>query len=160
MSVSAGADLNADGVEDIIVGSEDASPEGEHSGETYVVYGKAVDTTPPSCKVTAHPAQLWPPNHRWVNVRTRVAVDDDSPDATFALVSVTSNQPQQSKRRGDQPRDFRGWQIESADTNGFLRAERLDGEARVYTLTYEATDAAGNSARCSARVTVPGNRGS
>jgi hypothetical protein len=162
MSVSTGADLNADGIEDIIVGSEDADtgPKAERSGAIYVVYGQAADTTPPTCEVTAHPAVLWPPNHRWVDVGTRVAVDDDSPDATFALVSVTSNQPQSSKSRGDVPRDIRGWQLESHDTNGFLRAERTGGKSRVYTLTYEATDAAGHSARCSATVSVPRDRGS
>jgi hypothetical protein len=159
MSVSTGADINADGVEDIIVGSPYASPEAEHSGETYVIYGKAIDVTPPTCTAVAHPARLWPPNHRWVDVRTRLEIDDASASTTFELVSVTSNQPQASRRHGDVPNDIRGWRLHKPDTEGFLRAERIGGERRVYTLSYKVTDAAGNSGQCSATVKVPRDLG-
>ena len=41
-----------------------------------------------------------------------------------------------------------------------LRAERWDeGEGRIYTITYRATDACGNSTEASATVTVPHDEG-
>lgn len=46
------------------------------------------------------------------------------------------------------------------DTAGSLRADRLGGDSgRIYTLTYAATDAAGNSGTCAATVTVPHDQG-
>jgi hypothetical protein len=44
----------------------------------------------------------------------------------------------------------------TVDGRIFVRAERSgQGDDRVYTLTYKATDAAGNFAYSSATVTVP-----
>jgi hypothetical protein len=46
------------------------------------------------------------------------------------------------------------------DTSGFLQAARLgSGNGRVYTLTYQGTDNAGNTATCQATVTVPHDQG-
>jgi hypothetical protein len=43
--------------------------------------------------------------------------------------------------------------------NVYLRAERSGtGSGRVYTITYTATDASGNSTTASATVTVPHNQ--
>ena len=38
-SVSAAGDVNGDGIDDIIIGAEDADPNGTNSGESYVVFG-------------------------------------------------------------------------------------------------------------------------
>ena len=49
--------------------------------------------------------------------------------------------------------------IQIENGNIFLRAERSGlGTGRVYTITYKATDASGNSAQDSATVTVPHNQ--
>jgi transposase len=47
---------------------------------------------------------------------------------------------------------IKGWDIGTNDTSGQLRAERY-GDARVYALTYQGFDKAGNTANC--EVTVP-----
>jgi hypothetical protein len=53
-----------------------------------------------------------------------------------------------------------GFVVGTADTSGFLRAERtLPGDGRVYTLEYEGADRAGNTASCAAHVEVPRGRG-
>ncbi|ELS01741.1 FG-GAP repeat protein [Xenococcus sp. PCC 7305] len=39
VSVSNAGDLNADGIEDLIIGAEEASPNGDFSGASYVVFG-------------------------------------------------------------------------------------------------------------------------
>jgi hypothetical protein len=44
-SVSGAGDVNGDGLADVIIGAPYASPNGDYSGRTYVVFGKA-DTTP------------------------------------------------------------------------------------------------------------------
>ncbi len=40
-SVSSAGDVNGDGFDDVIIGATGADPNGEHSGSTYVVFGKA-----------------------------------------------------------------------------------------------------------------------
>jgi hypothetical protein len=52
--------------------------------------------------------------------------------------------------------DIVDWTTGTPDTSGKLRAEpNLFGPDRVYTLTYQGADAAGNQATCTAPVTVP-----
>jgi hypothetical protein len=95
-----------------------------------------------------------------VNVTATVTVaDGESGAAGFTLVSVTSNEPDNGLGDGDQPNDIQGFVLGTADTSGFLRGERSGkGNGRVYTLTYQGSDVAGNSTTCSTAVTVPHNR--
>lgn len=50
-------------------------------------------------------------------------------------------------------RRLRGWVMGTADTGGLLRQERYSVD-RVYTLTYQGSDNAGNTATCQAIVTI------
>jgi len=109
------------------------------------------EATPPVVDVSVTPDQLWPPNHKYRDVEATVSVTDADPNATVTLLSVTSNEPD-SVNRGDKPNDI----VIVDDFNFQLRAERLgSGDGRVYTVTYEVTDACGNSTIASATVTVP-----
>jgi hypothetical protein len=112
------------------------------------------DTTPPVVACTASPAVLWPPNHKLVPVSTTVTVSDQgSGPAGFSLVSVASNE-------GDVASESKGWTTGAPDTSGSLQASRLaSGGGRVYTLTYEGRDGAGNTAVCSTTVVVPHDQG-
>jgi hypothetical protein len=116
------------------------------------------DTKAPtvSCGVTPNRLSLPANNHKLVTVNATVDVKDDnsSGPAGFTLVSVTSNQPQSGLAKDDVPNDIQGWETGTADTSGKLRAERY-GKDRIYTLTYEGKDKAGNTANCKATVTVP-----
>ncbi|MEH2023986.1 MAG: integrin alpha, partial [Nostoc sp.] len=40
-SVSSAGDVNSDGIDDLIIGAFDASPNGDYSGQSYVVFGKS-----------------------------------------------------------------------------------------------------------------------
>jgi hypothetical protein len=109
-----------------------------------------LDKTPPSLTCRAFPATLWPPNHKLVPVRVLVKFTDAlSGIDAFQLISLTANQP-------ITPDDVAGFTIGKPDVLGLLRAERDGYRAdRIYTLTYQGNDVAGNTASCSTDVTVP-----
>jgi hypothetical protein len=111
------------------------------------------DLTPPTLHVATSPAVLWPPNGNLVTVHVAIdARDDACGPVTVALVAVTASSPPGS--RGE---DIVGADLGTPDTLVQLRARMGDrGGPLVYTLTYEARDAAGNTARDSAVVTVGG----
>ena len=117
-----------------------------------------VDTTPPTVTCSASPSVLRPPNQRLVPISVAVSVTDTgSGPAGFILVSVTSNQADSGLTTEDLPNDIQGWATGTADTSGLLRAERFF-RTRIYTLTYEGRDVAGNTATCVTTVTVPKNQ--
>ncbi len=138
----------------------DGPMEGQYSldgGTTWRVFEVSRDTTPPTVSCSSNPSTLWPPNHKLANVSASVSVtDSESGPAGFTLLSVTSSEPDNGLGDGDTANDIQGWSTGTADTSGQLRAERSGtGSGRTYTLTYQGVDAAGNSATCATRVTVP-----
>jgi hypothetical protein len=110
-------------------------------------------TTPLTIKsVTASPNTLWPPNHKMVPVKVTVsATSPGNPTPVCQIRSVASNEPVDGTGDGDTAPD---WQITGALTVN-LRAERAgDNNARVYTITVQCTDKAGNKATKDVTVTV------
>jgi hypothetical protein len=122
--------------------------------------GYARDHTPPVLQLTADPSQLWPPNHRMVPVKVSVDVkDDQDPQPVVTLVSVRSNEADNGLGDGDVGEDIQDAAIGSDDRDLSLRAERSGtGSGRVYTLTYQARDAAGNIGTATVDVAVPFSR--
>lgn len=121
-----------------------------------VVVGLDVcDEIDPTLDVSATPDRLWPPNHKYVDVEATVsAADDSDPAPQVTLESVTSNEPDNAPGGGDGNTTS---DVVIVDDDSFrLRAERDEnGSGRVYTITYRATDACGNSTTESATVAVP-----
>ncbi len=117
---------------------------------TYVSPGVNIDRTPPVVGCAVTPAVLWPPDHRLAPVSASVSVSDAlSGAAGFSLTAITSNEPLG-------PADIQGFVVGSGATAGQLLADRLGtGTGRVYTLTWEGMDIAGNAASCATAVTVP-----
>jgi hypothetical protein len=125
-----------------------------------------IDTTPPNLTLTVSPNTLWPPNHKLVPLAVTVsATDNADPDPVVALKSITMNEGEKTNTfdpnydatvgEGNTTGDI---QVD-AGGNIYLRAERSGtGSGRVYTITYTATDASGNTASTSATVTVPHNQ--
>jgi len=117
---------------------------------------KVMDTTPPQMSVTVTPRIMWPPNHKYVQVKVNVTVFDiGDPSPTITLVSITSNEPDNGLGDGNTTND-----IMMIDNFTFkLRAERSGkGSGRSYTITYKATDASGNIVMASVTVEVPHNQ--
>jgi hypothetical protein len=126
---------------------------------------EVIDSVPPELSVTVDPAELWPPNHRMVEVSVAVAASDAcDPAPAVRLVSVTSSEADDALGPGDGETegDIAGGDLGTADEALWLRAERSgDGPGRTYELRYEAMDAAGNVTPALAVVRVPhdpGNR--
>jgi hypothetical protein len=116
-----------------------------------------VDTTPPQLAVSVTPSRLWSPNHKLVSVSATVTATDTCDAApAVRLVSITSNEPDNGLGDGDQPRDIQGAAFGTDDRQFQLRNERSGtGRGRIYTITYSAMDASGNSTSSQATVAVP-----
>jgi hypothetical protein len=108
-------------------------------------------------EVSVTPNELWPANHKYVDVTATVVVRDNfDPNPTVELVSITSNEPDDGLGDGDTAND-----MVVVDAYHFkLRTERSGtGEGRIYTITYKVTDACGNSTEQTVTVTVPKSKG-
>ncbi|CAL9503551.1 hypothetical protein SUDANB95_03462 [Actinosynnema sp. ALI-1.44] len=114
------------------------------------------DVVAPTVTVTATPTSIWPPNHRMVHIDTKVtATDDTDPSPTVELVGVTSTEPDDGQGDGTTADDI---EI-TEDGRIFVRAERSGtGGGRIYTVTYRATDKAGNTGYGSIDIEVHHNQ--
>ncbi len=112
------------------------------------------DLVPPTIqRLTAVPNLLWPPNHKLVPVTLRVSATDNCGPVSCKIRSVTSNQSGGGKGRPGQSPDW----IITGDLSLELRAESSAGGAgRVYTITVECRDAAGNVSTKAVNVAVAG----
>lgn len=119
--------------------------------------GFVADTTPPSLQVSLSPSVLWPANHRMSPITASITVSDDKdPNPKVELVSITANEPVNGTGDGNTADDIQGAAFGSDDRQFSLRAERSgNGSGRIYTVTYLARDAAGNTTTATATVTVP-----
>ncbi len=112
-----------------------------------------VDTVPPVItEILADPNMLWPPNRQMIPVTVTVTVEDAcSSEVICEIIEVTSTEPEQSNP-GDPAPD---WVITGPLTLE-LRAQRLGMyDGRVYTITVECVDDAGNGVTETVTVAVP-----
>lgn len=117
-----------------------------------------IDKTAPELACSVTPEQLWPANNKLVEVINHIEFDDSlSGTAELLLSSVESNQT--ANRKSDVL--FSGFDAGSLDLTGQLLAQRTtkDSADRLYTMMYNGSDLAGNTASCSTIVTVPQNKG-
>jgi hypothetical protein len=113
--------------------------------------------------ITASPNILWPPNHKMIPITvTWTVLDDTDPKPIVELKNITMNEGDEINTFDpifdDTLGDGHTTDDIQIDDEGviYLRAERGGtGTGRVYTLTYEATDFAGNVSTASLTVTVP-----
>ena len=105
--------------------------------------------------VAVAPAQLWPVNHKFVDVTVAYAVSDNCGTVTTAL-SVTSNEPIGGASADGLSPD---WIV--MDTHHVkLRAERTgSGSGRIYTIMITATNSEGGMSSSTVDVVVPHDSG-
>jgi hypothetical protein len=127
----------------------------EASAETTVA---VTDTEAPTwLDVRTDPIVLWPPNHRLVDVHVTATVADDcDPAPAVRLIEARSSEADDELGSGHTEPDVMGAEIDTADFDVQLRAERSGRNGgRTYTLVYEAVDWAGNASQQVVRVRVP-----
>ncbi len=109
------------------------------------------DTTAPViAALSASPDTIWPPNHKMVAVTLNATVHDavDAAPRT-KIVAVTCNEAIAAD-------DV----VLTGDLTLNVRAERAGGgDGRVYTITVESRDAAGNASSATVIVSVPHDQG-
>ena len=117
------------------------------------------DTSAPAIQsLTATPKTLWPPDHTMRCIKlTLSGTDTCGGSITSRVVSVTSNEPQRGGGDGNTCPD---WALVDGKMKVYLRAERSGrGRGRIYTITVESADAAGNLSTSTVNVFVPHNQG-
>jgi CHRD domain len=116
------------------------------------------DTTPPVIRrVIASPNVLWPANHKMVPVRISVLATDACCQVRSRIVGVRCNEAVNATGDGNTSPD---WEITGPLTLK-LRAERAGkGSGRIYYITVQSTDCAGNTTMGRTIVTVPHDQGS
>jgi hypothetical protein len=156
-SASAPLTVSGDGSHNVSCSAtDDVGNAGTGPGSSATAVVK-IDTTAPVLTCAASPKSLWPPNHELVAVTTTVSVTDGlAGPGGFVLTAAKSSEPDDGDADGNTTQDLQGWTTGTADTQGFLRAERAgNGPGRTYMLTYEGADDAGNTATCTTTVRVP-----
>lgn len=108
---------------------------------------------PPSLDVTLSTTELFPVNHKYVDMNATINASSDT--TLVELLSVISNEPDDSTGDGKTIND-----IVIIDNDSIqLRAERTgNGSDRVYTITYQSTNSCGATTTATALVTVPHNK--
>jgi FG-GAP repeat len=132
------------GGETVVVG---ALGDGDSQGSTYVF---APANQPPDCS-GAFPsvATIWPPNHQFVNVNIQGVTDPDGDPVTITIDQIKQDEPTDGTGDGHTCPDGRGIGTSTAQ----IRAERsAQGNGRVYTIFFTASD--GNGGTCQGSVTV------
>ena len=132
----------------LIVTDDNGTPD---SDSTQAVIGGI--NQPPDCS-QAVPSQeiLWPPNHKFKNIRIQGVTDPDGDPVSIIIDSIYQDEPVGRKI------DAKGVGTDTAK----LRAERTrskNGNGRVYHINFTAYDDQGGN--CSGQVTVgvPPNKG-
>lgn len=116
-----------------------------------------IDRTQPAIAgLPAAGCTLWPPNHRLVTVASMTANDPGSGLTPGSLVVTgVSSEPENGLGDGDTAPD-----VVIAGGTVRLRAERAEnGTGRIYTITAQATDLAGNVVSEVKTCTVPQDQG-
>jgi hypothetical protein len=119
------------------------------------------DVTPPTLVGASNPIVLWPPNHKFHEVEVDLVVMDNcDPDPTVLLTSLVSNEPDDGSGDGSTVDDIQGAEVGTNDRTFLLRAERMGrGSGRIYTATYNTTDASGNYTDGVVEILVPHDQG-
>jgi hypothetical protein len=112
---------------------------------------------PPDCSsAVASTAEIWPPNHKWVNVEILGVIDPDDDPVSITITGITQDEPVAGHGSGNTLPDGDGIGTSIAR----LRAERTGlGNGRTYEISFEATDTGGGICNGTVHVCVPHSMG-
>jgi hypothetical protein len=140
--------------ETVVVGAflhDDAARLSFEQGATYVFAPPA--NQPPNCG-GAFPSvvTIWPPNHDMVDITIQGVTDPDGDPVTINIDQIKQDEPTDGTGDGHTCPDGAGIGTSTAQ----VRAERsAQGDGRVYTIYFTASDGNGGSCQGSVTVCVP-----
>ena len=105
-------------------------------------------------EVVSSDASLWPANHSMVSISILGVTDPDGDPVTVQIDRIMQDEPTNGTGDGDTCPDAQGVGTATAK----VRAERSgNGDGRVYTIFFSASDGRGGSCQSSVKVCVPHN---
>lgn len=116
---------------------------------------------PPDCSAAIPSvAEIWPPNHKMVDVSINGVTDPDGDPVTVRIMRITQDEPLDTFGDGSFEPDGAGLGTSVAQ----VRAERsgtkkVPGNGRVYVIHFEASDGKGGVCRGMVRTCVPHDQG-
>ena len=126
-----------------------ATIEGTEGARVWRIPIDCGNAAPDTSEAVASPAVLWPPNNKMVDIEIEGVTDPDGDTVTIVIDSIY-----QDERVGKDGPDATGLDTPTAR----VRAQRKgNGDGRVYTIHFTATDAAGNASEGTVQVGVPHN---
>ena len=101
-------------------------------------------------------AEIWPPNHKFVDVNIVGVTDPDGDPVTITVTKITQDEPRNTFGDGNFEPDGGGLGTSTAQ----VRAERsgskkVPGNGRVYEISFTAADGQGGTCDARVRVCVP-----
>jgi VCBS repeat-containing protein len=133
---------------------------GSDSGTVTIVVTPVNDA--PSCSVAAPSVtEIWPPDHRLVNVTINGVTDPvEGTDIEITITGIRQDEPTNTIGDGNTPID--GYGVDSATAR--VRAERsgskrVPGDGRMYYISFTGTDADGATCTGVVEVGVPHDQG-
>lgn len=131
----------------------------DESGNTseFSAWFQAPTNQPPDCSgALASIEQIWPPNHKMVDIEIVGVTDPDGDPVTITITQITQDEPVNSQGDGNFEPDGAGLGTSTAQ----VRAERTGGgNGRVYEITFVADDGKGGACPGSVTVCVPHDKG-
>jgi hypothetical protein len=118
------------------------------------------DHEPPEINVVWNRYDLWPPNHKMVDIMPLTfEITDACCDVEWVLEDVISDEPDNGRGDGNTVGDIALADTGTTDNEFQLRSERsAKGDGRTYTIIYRAWDCEGNVAKDTSYIHVPHDR--
>ena len=115
-----------------------------------------VTNRPPHCEAVPSIAEIWPPNHKMVEITILGVTDPDDDPVTITITGITQDEPLNTYGDGNFEPDGAGVGTPIAQ----VRAERsgtpkVPGNGRVYVISFTASDGNGGTCEGSVSVCVP-----
>jgi hypothetical protein len=126
---------------------------GETEGPVWSFTTEGVCNRDPNCSdAIPSVAEVWPPNHKWVEIEILDVNDPDGDEVSITITGITQDEPVFGKGSGRTGPDGDGIGTSIAR----VRAERSGkGNGRVYEISFDAEDGMGGMCSGTVSVCVP-----
>ncbi|MEO6195810.1 MAG: hypothetical protein ABIS20_22550 [Thermoanaerobaculia bacterium] len=153
LTVNVPGTAGQDDINKVLVVVEDVdSPRIRNSASVVVGVAEGSNRAPVCDGARPSAAQLWPPDHRMVDIGIANVTDPDGDAVTLTVDAITQDEAVAEAGSGSTAPDGAGVGTAAAQ----VRAERSgDGDGRVYAIQFHARDGRGGSCAGTVRVSVP-----